>query len=155
MRFDVFYRVDCFSRRSNGFCCPVKKVVRTTRQTKMTYEEQKSDLDVVLDESGPIKLTPEEPECGRSIQSKSKISSSENSTENSWPWMAVLLHIDTYLNFCGGVLINKRFVLSAAHCFKVYVAIFSNLKTNSIESFFEREIRRNVAFNFFFTNSPL
>lgn len=33
-----------------------------------------------------------------------------------YPWMVNLFHIDADVNFCGGSLINKNLVLTAAHC---------------------------------------
>ncbi|XP_050987991.1 tryptase [Labeo rohita] len=44
-----------------------------------------------------------------------RIGGGVNAPSNAWPWM-VSLHNLTY-HFCGGSLISRKWVLSAAHCF--------------------------------------
>lgn len=53
----------------------------------------------------------------------------EITTENGkdWPWMAAILYKYGYRSFCGGSLLNRNYVLTAAHCFKKAGYIFSLL----------------------------
>uniref|UniRef100_A0A2H8TV73 Proclotting enzyme n=1 Tax=Melanaphis sacchari TaxID=742174 RepID=A0A2H8TV73_9HEMI len=107
---------------SGSFCCPVDKVIHPKRERRKTVDDDESDLDKVLDRAAPepIKPLPEEPECGQNTKSISKIMNVQNAKASDWPWMAVFLETTNYMNFCGGVLLNRRFVLTAAHCFKKY-----------------------------------
>jgi len=107
---------------SMSFCCPVNKVIHPKREKRKTNDDDESDLDKVLDRAAPepIKPLPEEPECGQNTKAISKILKVQNANASDWPWMAVLLETTNYMNFCGGVLLNRRFVLTAAHCFKKF-----------------------------------
>ncbi|XP_050055390.1 trypsin II-P29-like [Aphis gossypii] len=107
---------------SMSFCCPIDKVIHQKREKRMTNDDDESDLDKVLDRAAPepIKPLPEELECGQNTKSISKIMNVQNAKASDWPWMAVFLETTNYMNFCGGVLLNRRFVLTAAHCFKKF-----------------------------------
>lgn len=117
-----------FLPRSTSICCLPEQVIDSILRKKRatTNDDNISDLDKALDRAAPepIKPLPEEPECGVNSKSISKISSVQNAKASDWPWMAVLLETTNYMNFCGGVLLNRRFVLTAAHCFKRYFCTF-------------------------------
>lgn len=52
--------------------------------------------------------------CGNHARPESaRIVGGQPADKDEWPWMAALL---IGRKFCGGVLINDRFILTAAHC---------------------------------------
>ncbi|XP_067237782.1 trypsin-3-like [Chanodichthys erythropterus] len=63
--------------------------------------------------------------CGQAPLN-TKIVGGQNANKGSWPWQASLHRISSGSHFCGGSLITKDWVLSAAHCFESIAA--SNIK---------------------------
>ncbi|XP_026108471.1 serine protease 27-like [Carassius auratus] len=57
--------------------------------------------------------------CGRAPLNN-KIVGGEDATAGSWPWQ-VSIFLSGSSHNCGGTLINKDWVLSAAHCFQDFV----------------------------------
>jgi len=53
--------------------------------------------------------------CGQAPMNN-KIVGGENAPPGSWPWQ-VSIHHPFFGHFCGGSLINREWVLTAAHCF--------------------------------------
>ncbi|XP_042589725.1 serine protease 27-like [Cyprinus carpio] len=56
--------------------------------------------------------------CGRAPLNN-RIVGGEDATAGDWPWQ-VSIHTVNDNHFCGGTLITKDWVLSAAHCFQEY-----------------------------------
>jgi secreted trypsin-like serine protease len=55
-------------------------------------------------------------ECGDLLRFDKKIVGGYPADKDKWPWMAAIVYSDTNRQFCGGVLITDRHVLTAAHC---------------------------------------
>ncbi|XP_012526488.3 transmembrane protease serine 11G [Monomorium pharaonis] len=53
--------------------------------------------------------------CGTTARTKTKIAGGHPANPKEWPWMAALLRQGA-IQYCGGVLITDRHVLTAAHC---------------------------------------
>ncbi|XP_050960188.1 trypsin-1 [Labeo rohita] len=78
--------------------------------------------------------------CGRSSL-KTKIVGGENVKAGDWPWQ-VSIHATGLGHYCGGTLINKDWVLSAANCFEwfsaphivMYLGRLSQSGSNSYET---------------------
>lgn len=54
--------------------------------------------------------------CGSSAKVTGLIIGGKFSENNQWPWLAALIKRSDETFFCGGTLISKRHVLTAAHC---------------------------------------
>lgn len=88
----------------------------TTNLTKISIAPllanrlQGYDEDIAADDS----LLPHNFECG--AQFENRVFGSDITNLGEFPWMALLLYNSSRKYGCGGALISKRYVLTAAHC---------------------------------------
>ena len=54
--------------------------------------------------------------CGRVNRDKTRIVGGQETEVGEYPWMVALITSVTSKQFCGGVLVNNLWVLTAAHC---------------------------------------
>ena len=54
-----------------------------------------------------------------------KIAGGEVAASHSWGWMVSLRVLDTH--FCGGTILNERFVITAGHCLKSPIVAMSSI----------------------------
>uniref|UniRef100_A0A672S1H7 Trypsin-2-like n=1 Tax=Sinocyclocheilus grahami TaxID=75366 RepID=A0A672S1H7_SINGR len=66
--------------------------------------------------------------CGRAPLNP-KIVGGQNAVRGSWPWQASINYVPNGGLVCGGSLINKDWVLSAAQCFQEYVLTLLTVST--------------------------
>jgi len=59
----------------------------------------------------------ETPTCGERFTNEAQISEGEDTNPGEWPWMARLIYnIPGTKNLCGGTLVSRKHVVTAAHC---------------------------------------
>ena len=71
--------------------------------------------------SKPVELEVEENSCGVKFETADRVADGEDSPgPGAWPWMARLIYKENSIRqtatFCGGALITRRHVVTAAHC---------------------------------------
>ncbi|KAI7802990.1 hypothetical protein IRJ41_001291 [Triplophysa rosa] len=83
--------------------------------------------------------------CGQAALN-TKIVGGDDVTAGSWPWQVSIQRLSTRSHFCGGSIINKDWVLSAAHCFQSNPAsnIIVSLGRQTLSSMNSNEISRTI-----------
>ncbi|ERL85365.1 serine protease easter isoform X1 [Dendroctonus ponderosae] len=111
---DLLRRSQCgFFGSIPKVCCPVEEPTLTTSTTPA------SNFNVLSGEAIVSNLLPDTDICGTGAQNR--IYGGEKADLDEFPWMVLVEYerpngqIETY---CGGVLINSRYILTAAHCLK-------------------------------------
>jgi secreted trypsin-like serine protease len=71
--------------------------------------------------------TGQENSCGCSYRPvvTAKIVGGELAISHSWSWVVSLRYLDTH--FCGGTILNDRFIITAAHCLSQKLPLLSNI----------------------------
>lgn len=123
---DYLIRSQCgFEGKDPRVCCPLS-TVESNRISQPSYpgtvpptEEKHSALEKTDDPISNLLDNPLLPsECGKSLIPR--IIGGQRTALDEFPWMALLeyQHPRGRTTACGGVLINERYVLTAAHCIK-------------------------------------
>ncbi|XP_015920543.2 proclotting enzyme isoform X1 [Parasteatoda tepidariorum] len=95
--FSLFLQYLCLMRGPFvGICCPDNPVIETKDTPVTTVEELK------------------QPQEGCGKNSNLRIVGGKVSLPHEWTWMVALLRRNRF--FCGGVIINDWYILTAAHC---------------------------------------
>ncbi|KAM9843848.1 polyserase-2 [Aulostomus maculatus] len=83
-------------------------------------------------------------ECGRALLN-SRIVGGQPAPNGSWPWQASLQDFGSH--FCGGSLINREWVMTAAHCFQSPSTngLVVSLGRQTQEGFNPNEVSRGVS----------
>lgn len=89
-----------------GICCPDFPV----HTLEVSWKLPSAELQL----NPPENVT--QPEGGCGVNSKTRIVGGDKADPKEWPWMAALLSKIRGNFFCGGALINSKYVLTAAHC---------------------------------------
>ncbi|OCU01083.1 hypothetical protein XELAEV_18006866mg [Xenopus laevis] len=74
-------------------------------------------------------------DCGKrplieNIQLGSRIIGGVNAQPGAWPWIVSIQYSrgTNYIHFCGGTILNRQWVVTAAHCFNHFKEKFHNLR---------------------------
>ncbi|XP_055908350.1 trypsin-1-like [Eupeodes corollae] len=119
LSFCVFYQS---ASAGNGYTYeqPIKirsEVPAEDVQSDFSIDEfitnQKQNIFSSFSQKGPSLKTCAQCSCG--VQNGNRIVGGTQVRHNKYPWMAQLLKGSRNL-FCGGALINDRYILTAAHC---------------------------------------
>lgn len=96
------------------------------------------------------------PECGLPNTS-TRIVGGQNTLSQQYPWMAMLMYSGRF--YCGGSLINSKYVLTAAHCVKgfssskISVNLLAHNLDGSTPGMFNQQIIQAITHPFYSQSS--
>ncbi|KAF8791539.1 Proclotting enzyme like protein [Argiope bruennichi] len=99
--FNLFLQYVCLSRGVLiGICCPDNPVIEISDPTENSTGTNVTEF--------------KQPDDGCGLNSNTRIVGGKVSLPHEWTWMVALLRRNRF--FCGGVIINDWYILTAAHC---------------------------------------
>lgn len=111
--FNVFLQYVCFIEGTYvGVCCPDSRYPQSTTSTTSSTTTTTTRRPT---------LPPTAFGCGLNAKEQVRIVGGRDADTHEWPWMAALLRTGS-TQYCGGVLISDRHVLTAAHCVEGFTA---------------------------------
>ncbi|PRD33952.1 UNVERIFIED_CONTAM: Proclotting enzyme [Trichonephila clavipes] len=138
--YNTFLQYMCLTRGIFvGICCPDNPVIEITESVENTSRD-------VVEEF-------KQPQEGCGLAANTRIVGGTVSVPHEWSWMVALLRRSRF--FCGGVIINDWYVLTAAHCIlgvrlkdlKVRLGEYNfNEKNSHQEDIAVAEIKRHALF---------
>lgn len=119
----IFEHICVIEKFQIGICCPDEASERIGPEFLQNLPASGDEAPVWgiadADELAPeekIVNRPEDRGCGLATKQFPKITGGRPADPGEWPWMVALMVRDDETNYCGGVLISDRHVLTAAHC---------------------------------------
>lgn len=161
----IFEHICVIEKFQIGICCPEeinsKAGPAFTQNLPVRGDEPPiwgiADDDEVAEPAEKIVNRPEERGCGLATKQFPKITGGRPADPGEWPWMAAIMVTGDELNYCGGVLISDRHVLTAAHCLERIKAVeltvrlgeydFSRTNDTRTRDFFVKEIKVHEDFD--------
>jgi len=112
----IIFQHRCYRETSSeGVCCPDPDARENEITDDLNDNVRRKRATTAATTTKTVDIIQAQ-ECGINGKSITRVTKADKSDPKDWPWMAVLLRKEDYLNFCGAVILNRRYILTAAHC---------------------------------------